>query len=128
MLQPDAPVVRPEETCGVVAAHCRETIKLDRSLAWKPVRDERYASVFALVAKGSSTVTHSNEVARLNNTRDSNLNRDSTKHIPQVLNARFSGAEYARDAPADVANLDSGERRGYWKYCARQMAPSGQSL
>ncbi|GMF37318.1 unnamed protein product [Phytophthora fragariaefolia] len=93
-------------------------VQAHRSLAWKPVRDERSVSVFAFAAKGSSTVTHSNEVARLNNTRDSNLNRDSTKHIPQVLKARFSGDDYAREDPADVVNLDSGERRGYWKYYA----------
>ncbi|KAJ8555067.1 hypothetical protein ON010_g9418 [Phytophthora cinnamomi] len=40
----------------IVQCLCREDVKLGRSLAWKPVRDERPVSVYAYVAKTSQEV------------------------------------------------------------------------
>jgi hypothetical protein len=111
-------VVRSEETLRIVTPSRGEAVKLDRSLVWKPVQDERSVSVFAFVTKGHSTVAHSDDTPRLDNIHESNPKRGPTRKTPYVLSVRSQADEYARTPPAEVVNLDSGERRGYWKYYA----------
>jgi hypothetical protein len=107
-------MVRPAETRCDAAAHSRKDVKLDRSLVWKPVRDERSVSVYAYVARNAQ-VSVSESPATLNdNTCESKLERTSPERSPKV-SAFQPVDEYAREEPVGVLDLQPGERRGYWK-------------
>jgi hypothetical protein len=114
VLQSAASMVRPAETRGDAAAHSRKDVKLDRSLVWKPVRDERSVSVYAYVAQNAQ-VSVSESPATLNdNTCGSKLERTSPERSPKVSAVQLVD-EYAREEPVGVLDLQPGERRGYWK-------------
>ncbi|OWY91153.1 Eukaryotic/viral aspartic protease, partial [Phytophthora megakarya] len=90
--------------------HRRKDVKLGRSLAWKPVRDERSMSVYAYVAKRPRDEV-SRCTATLNeNTCESKMVRTALERAPRVSAIR-STDEYARETPLGAIDLQPGERR-----------------
>ncbi|GMF33732.1 unnamed protein product [Phytophthora fragariaefolia] len=98
---------------------CRHYVKLDRSLGWKPVRDERSVSVYAFVTKKSRDVVSGNSAAPNDNTCESKLVRTTQTGASQVATLRFAD-EYAREPLLGAIDLQPGERREYWKHYAPQ--------
>ncbi|OWY99696.1 Eukaryotic/viral aspartic protease [Phytophthora megakarya] len=101
ILQPAASVVRPSEARGYAPAHGREDVKLGRSLAWKPVRDERSMSVYAYVTKRSREGVRKRKATLNDNTCETEAIRTAHERVPRVAAIRHPG-----------------ERRGYWKLFA----------
>ncbi|GMF33491.1 unnamed protein product [Phytophthora fragariaefolia] len=105
VLQPDPPVVHPQQLRWHTLTSDREAVKLDRSPVWNPVRAEQSKlCIYAYVEKQSKS-----DVRKLIRPIDNARGLHDERTMHQV-------DEFGRSEVTMALNVLHGESRGYWKY------------